>query len=954
TASTAEASPAPDPSAPSTPSTAPSTPPAGPSAQRDLQRATTDSAPVGARAIGPESTVAPPYLSWNVVDQHGDPVPGATFEIAGPRTSASAWGTARTVADCTAAPCTGLDLDSDPGEFQLKNLTATQAVSPTARYRVRLTGVPSGYVLGSTAWVEQPGSGNTPSGSPWTTFDFGAFTVTRNPALTCAANTFYSLQDDGSVRQVVSVPGGASDSATVTTIGGWTGTARSGVNALAIADEGTALYALDRSANGNDVTDILRYTRDGGWVAVPSSGYVAGFNTTLTITGGAINLSTGRYLYGGFYDGGATLSYALFEYNPVTNASRRLGTFATTIPDTSTANGDIAFDRAGNLYIVRSGGGNANIFSLTAQTIAGANGGALAVSASASQSLTLQNVNGIAFEGDGSVYLANGTTVMRYNPTTWAQIGNRVTQSLGDSTDLASCSSPANLTVVKNVVSRVAASDQFALTVRSGTTTVATATTTGSATGVQTERVGPIPVIAGSTYTVSEAMASGSADNYASGLICLNGTTQLPITVDATGRSAAVPIPNVSGASIVCTFTNSPLVSPVSISKTVLSDDAAATPRPGSGWTTTMGATRSGTTGAVTATPTTTPAGVTNAEGRATWSVRYSTTATRAIVTVSETQKSDHVFVSGQCVLTPLSGPPTTVALTGESASALPAIAPGTAVDCTYVNKPKPSTLVLIKRVAFGDADPKEWTLTATAPTGALAGPTGPTGSAQATGTVTSAVPYILAEDRPAGRDAYVQSGSWSCTDQTGRAVAVTGGDRITVATPGDTVTCVVTNTTARLTLLKRVEGSTVAPSTWTLTATPAANSFAFPVLSTLGAASASAQNTWEVRPGQRYALDEAVTAAGGDLAYLQDRIEVSHDGGRSWTTVSDASSVAVAAGQHSLFRIVNTPPPAIPLPLTGGTATDAFLFAGALIVALGLGSAAWYARRTRRSRMTQ
>ncbi|MBR7513082.1 hypothetical protein KC219_23270, partial [Mycobacterium tuberculosis] len=52
-------------------------------------------------------------------------------------------------------------------------------------------------------------------------------------------------------------------------------------------------------------------------------------------------------------------------------------------------------------------------------------------------------------------------------------------------TDLATCSSPPTITIEKDVVSRVNTGDQFKLNLNSGSTTLATATTTGSANGVQ-------------------------------------------------------------------------------------------------------------------------------------------------------------------------------------------------------------------------------------------------------------------------------------------------------------------------------------------------------------------------------------------------------------------------------------------------------------------------------------
>ena len=148
--------------------------------------------------------------------------------------------------------------------------------------------------------------------------------------------------------------------------------------------------------------------------------------------------------------------------------------------------------------------------------------------------------------------------------------------------------------------------------------------------------------------------------------------------------------------------------------------------------------------------------------------------------------------------------------------------------------------LTLSKLVTGGDEPATTWTLDAVAPTGALPGPNGTTGSPGATGQdVTPDVTYPLAES--GGPLEYAQfvapnavlitnsTGSWGCvevgTDGTtvipGFADGLNGGVRVPF---GSWVRCEAVNGTASLRLVKEVVntyGGTAVPSDWTLTRGP-------------------------------------------------------------------------------------------------------------------------------------
>jgi hypothetical protein len=110
------------------------------------------------------------------------------------------------------------------------------------------------------------------------------------------------------------------------------------------------------------------------------------------------------------------------------------------------------------------------------------------------------------------------------------------------------------VTIRKNVVSRALAADQFRLALVSGSTEVASATTSGSALGLQTQQVGPVSVTRGATYTVAETVVTtAQLRTYNTTYECVRGTTTI---ATGTSVSGALTIPDEAGVDIVCTFTN--------------------------------------------------------------------------------------------------------------------------------------------------------------------------------------------------------------------------------------------------------------------------------------------------------------------------------------------------------------------------------------------------------------
>ncbi len=171
-------------------------------------------------------------------------------------------------------------------------------------------------------------------------------------------------------------------------------------------------------------------------------------------------------------------------------------------------------------------------------------------------------------------------------------------------------------------------------------------------------------------------------------------------------------------------------------------------------------------------------------------------------------------------------------------------------------------------------------------------------------------------------------------------ATLATGTNSFTVT---NTVEC-----TTALTLLKFIDGGnggTLVPGDFTLTATPESGE----AWGVEGAETVGAGNTRPVTAGVNYTISES-SEGKGDYAYLQLSLQrytgaMNPDGSladaEAW---EDAASptVAVAIGQHEVYRFVNASAPRMSLPLTGGTGSTAYLLIGGAFLLLALLVTAW------------
>lgn len=485
-------------------------------------------------AVGTPDGGTAPYVYWDVKDQNGNLVSGATFKFE--YRSGGSWtsGTnANPLSDCNGTCSTNasgdtLDRDSDGGEFLLEHFGTSRGTSTglvaTNNYRVTPVTAPAGYAWVDTTARSINGNNNSATwnvGNGAQTHGFGTFVVQKLQTLPiCTAGNVYGLNGDTAQIQQVA-PGGA-----ITPLGSPAATTTSdGYNGLGIGYGGSPVYAYSRS---DSTATVMKYdTTTGQWSSTGKSNANDGGGTVTFVTG-AVNLQTGTYMFGGFGSAGSWPNtrtvFRFWEYKPATDSVAFKGFVEIEAGTANTNNGDMAFDAAGNLFIVRNTGTSTNVFSVTAANLAAATGSTTtAIPSSPSQAVsTMSGVNGIAFDSDGKGYLSSNTTVRRYDMPGWTN-GVDVTTSLNFSRDLASCSSPPTITIEKEVQGgRNAATDQFTMTLTQGTTTIGTATTTGNSVGVQGERVGPLPTVRGVPLTFTETPSGTTIlTKYASTYRCL-------------------------------------------------------------------------------------------------------------------------------------------------------------------------------------------------------------------------------------------------------------------------------------------------------------------------------------------------------------------------------------------------------------------------------------------------
>ena len=414
------------------------------------------------------------------------------------------------------------------------------------------------------------------------------------PLGTCEANTFYALnRDDVSggrasfLRYEVDGRNRVAKNAEViaaqhAVLQGWS------VNALGMTRSGDFLFTGQSGVNAQ----VFRASRglDGRTRVVKVGEPISMGTGAGTIVAGAVDPGTEDFYFGYYALKSSSIEMQVFRSAAGAETPKKLLTAS--IPDAKRvqgSNGDFAFDASGNLHFVASSNGSGSGWSATpgsaltglvsqaqiAAAVAAARPPQIDAKvnvAKVQNPLTGSGFNGIAFTGSGKLVAEQGQTQVVADPGTFTRLADGFTNSGTTLVDLASCATPPTLTVQKNVNDRVEDTDQFRLELAQGSTLLSETVTSGSATGIQDAKIGPVPVSAGTTYQVREAFpVAGNDKMYESSVACvrdMNGQQEPVETVGVRAHAWDLTIPAGSdGASFICTITNDGLHPNLVVSK---------------------------------------------------------------------------------------------------------------------------------------------------------------------------------------------------------------------------------------------------------------------------------------------------------------------------------------------------------------------------------------------------
>ncbi|WP_182141280.1 SpaA isopeptide-forming pilin-related protein [Schaalia sp. JY-X169] len=856
---------------------------------------------------GPESTVDPPYIYWDVRDTSNNLVQGASVRIAGPRSSSSNWGDTITVLDNYGqAGYTGADLDPDRGEFLVKQI-GSHNITSSRRYRIQRGDAPYGYTWSTNNnWIEMSSS------ATWTnqTYDFGNLTLNK------ATTSNYTI----------TVPKGTYRTGTASNAVNGTDTAgvRFGIFASQTATEPIHTCEITTANPGNCVfTNVALVQSQQVFVRElpPAAGSTAAQKLVPILT----NFSTGdspfmnqTYQYGFTPASTSTISIPTTSTDNGTNWTQPpydagSGYFANRVVNprlTQTCNAGVkvavVLDTSGSVNNYQNTLAQATtalvdgltgtpssvaMFSFAAnspgavqnhptpqsvETPAGANivKGWYSTAGSNGQTANFTPSGGTNWD-DGLWKTAQGALSNNYDIVFVLTDGNPTFSNNGrDRSGSGSMTTFRELERAVFSANAVKATDTRVVTVGIGgnlsdDNLAAISGPTKFATGMGLNEF---------DYAVANwSELQGVLENFAQGLKC-----EATVTVEKLAKAASAE-----------NFT------------------------PASGWTFDFAQT-----GADSQTPVTTE-GTTSTDGKYTWTLKFTNPTDTSDATLTEQSKPGWALEDIACTVNDAN-----ITL-DELKAEVPGIGIGENVVCTFKNREVPKgTLTLVKAVTNPSgglvtpfAMPQDWDLTATSTaTGNTkvidakkSGSTGATNIQVDPGSYTLSEAFASSTTGPSG-DVYGQDGDWVCTGSGG---GVTGGDTVTVAN-GENVTCTVTNATAELTVLKKADG----PEAWATAGdwTVSATSGTLPGLNAAtGSNSATADNSILVKPGANYMVTEAL-ASGQNPQYTQTAFQkyVVKDGcpaapinfdDTCWTTDGvDAASVSVEKGERGIYRFVNVP----------------------------------------------
>ncbi len=341
----------------------------------------------------------------------------------------------------------------------------------------------------------------------------------------------------------------------------------SDINQLALSPYGEQMFWISRDGT----PQVQDYTPATEERVSRSVGNLA----TAAATMGGFDPSTGLFVFGRV--SGSTLQVSTYDPETQTVDPTIIEVALPTPPGT---NGDLAFGGDGTLYVV-AGGTTSQLYRITG----GLQNPSALEAAALGGSIDQSAVNSIAFADDGYLYLGSGQGITKVHPSSGAsEPPLRFSGTVSSITDFASCATPFSGSAVTELDGpRVDPTDQFELVIRGGQIPEngpgTTTTTTGTGETLDDNVAGPVVVLPGDVITVEQRLTPGSAstpDDYRTEWTCTSGGTVL---ASGTGSVAEFTMPAGTagiGADARCSFTTTPLIGALELTKTATPDVVTA------------------------------------------------------------------------------------------------------------------------------------------------------------------------------------------------------------------------------------------------------------------------------------------------------------------------------------------------------------------------------------------
>jgi CshA-type fibril repeat protein len=334
-------------------------------------------------------------------------------------------------------------------------------------------------------------------------------------------------------------------------------TGATGLNQLGFTNDGDKLLMT----NG---TNVYEYTASASTPGTAWETTARSTGATVANQMGGVDPRTDKYWFGGFASSTADEgTFTFTNYDPATNTIAGTPTTVKTLSAPG-GNGDLAFDRLGNMYFISSsavpsgGTGTAQVFRVDAAALDGGTTRATPVGPVITPPSALTS---LAFADDGYLYISGSgaNSFLKVNPVTGDILERRSPRSA--LTDMGTRQYPstgqASTTLSEG---RHDADDQFTVAVGGGDIPKpATASTTDKGTSAT---AGPVILLPGQSYTATQTPANDKTNpaDYATEYRCTDIGTGAVVS-EGTGSTAAFTVPSANGSNVKCEFTN-PLAGP--------------------------------------------------------------------------------------------------------------------------------------------------------------------------------------------------------------------------------------------------------------------------------------------------------------------------------------------------------------------------------------------------------